>query len=166
MMGAPTETVDELNATRELMLAIVRDHPNSIIATPNRFRPLKNTELYDLAVEHNYIPPESASEWATHELEHASPLPWVDKKMKKLMDLMLIGSYFVDRKATKVASGDTVIEKCVRLTDRIYGPIGRWRMRTGNTAFFFELPIYRAINFALKHVTPSFASEKPTLDIR
>jgi magnesium-protoporphyrin IX monomethyl ester (oxidative) cyclase len=166
MMGSPTETFDELNATRELMVAIVRDHPNSIIGTPNRFRPLKNTELYDLAVEHNYIPPETASEWAEHEVEHASPLPWVDKKMKKLMDLMLIGSYFVDRKATKVASGDTVIEKCVRLIDRIYGPIGRWRMRTGNTAFFFELPIYRAINFALKHVTPSFASEKPTLDIR
>jgi len=162
LMGAPTETIEELNETRELMLAIVRDHPNSIIATPNRFRPLKNTELYDLAIENDYIPPESASEWGTHELENASPLPWVDKKMKKLMDLMLIGSYFVDRKASKVASGNTWVEKCVRAIDILYGPIGRWRMRTGNTAFFFEMPVYRTVNSILKHVSPSYASDEIT----
>ena len=162
LMGVPTETIEELNATRELMLAIVRDHPNSIIATPNRFRPLVNTELYDLAVEHDYVPPESASEWQSHELEDASSLPWVDEKMKKLMDMMLVGSYFVDRKAAKVASGNTLVERGVRLIDQVYGPIGRWRMRTGNTSFFIELPIYRAANRMLKHLTPSFKTNRPT----
>ena len=72
MMGAPTETAEELKATRDLMLAIVRDHPNSIIATPNRFRPLKNTELYDLAIESGYTPPSTASEWLEYVIESAS----------------------------------------------------------------------------------------------
>tara|TARA_Y100000310_G_scaffold286930_1_gene311500 strand:+ start:318 stop:1877 length:1560 start_codon:yes stop_codon:yes gene_type:complete len=162
LMGVPTESYEELNATRELMLAIVRDHPNSIIATPNRFRPLMNTELYDLAIENDYVPPKSASDWEAHELEQASPLPWVDNKMKKLMDMMLIGSYFVDRKASKVASGKTLVEKCIRVIDKVYGPIGRWRMRSGNTTFFIELPIYRTANKLLKYVTPSFASKKLT----
>ena len=84
--------------------------------------------------------------------------------MKKLMDLILVGSYFVDRKASKVASGNTMVEKGIRLIDNIYGPIGRWRMRTGNTALFVELPIYRAANRILKHLTPSFETKQPTLN--
>ena len=166
MMGAPTETFEELDATRKLMVSIVDDHPNSIIGTPNRFRPLKNTELYDLAVEHNYVPPESAVEWKAHEVEDAAPLPWVDKRNKRLMDLILIGSYFVDRKAYKVAAGNSRIEKFVRAADKVYGPVGRWRMRTGNTRFFVELPVYRMINFFLRYFSPSFESSKSTPDIR
>ncbi|GIT67651.1 MAG: hypothetical protein Ct9H300mP25_11230 [Acidobacteriota bacterium] len=42
--------------------------------------------------------------------------------------------------------------------------LGRWRMRTGNRAFFIELPIYRAANRLLKHLTPSFKTKKPTLN--
>jgi radical SAM superfamily enzyme YgiQ (UPF0313 family) len=145
MMGAPTETAEELKATRDLMLAIVRDHPNSIIGTPNRFRPLKNTELYDLAIESGYTSPTTASEWLEYEIESATgtdSLPWISEEMKKMMDLILIGSYFIDRKARKVATGNSVIEKFARLVDNVYGPIGRWRFRSGNTSFFIELPIY------------------------
>jgi anaerobic magnesium-protoporphyrin IX monomethyl ester cyclase len=163
MMGTPTETTEELNATRDLMLTIVRDHPNSIIGTPNRFRPLKNTELYDLAIENGYTPPSTANEWLEYEIESASgtdSLPWISEEMKKVMDLILIGSYFVDRKAMKVATGNTVVEKIVRLADIVYGPIARWRLRSGNTRFFIELPIYKFVNNISKSFTPNFESRK------
>jgi len=163
MMGAPTETAEELKATRDLMLAIVKDHPNSIIGTPNRFRPLRNTELYDLAIENGYVPPSTAEEWLEYEVESASgtdSLPWISEEMKKLMDLILIGSYFVDRKAVKVATGNSAIEKFVRLVDNVYGPIGRWRLRNGNTRFFIELPIYKFVNNIAKAFTPNFESQK------
>ena len=77
-----------------------------------------------------------------------------------MMDLILIGSYFVDRKALKVATGDSVIEKFVRLVDNVYGPIARWRLRNGNTKFFIELPIYKFANNIAKSFTPSFDSKK------
>lgn len=163
MMGAPTETVEELRATRDLMLAIVKDHPNSIIGTPNRFRPLKNTQLYDLAIENGYIPPSTAQDWLEYEIESASgtdSLPWINNEMKKLMDLMLIGSYFIDGKATKVATGNTPLEKIIRLIDKLYGPIGRWRLRNGNTRFLVEVPLYKLANSASKSFTPSFGPKK------
>jgi len=163
MMGAPSETAEELNATRDLMLAIVKDHPNSIIGTPNRFRPLKNTELYDLALENGYVPPSTAKEWLEYEVESATgtdSLPWISDEMKKMMDLILIGSYFVDRKAIKVATGNSAIEKFVRFVDNVYGPIGRWRLRSGNTRFFIELPIYKFANSISKSFTPNFDSKK------
>ena len=163
MMGAPTETAEELKATRDLMLAIVRDHPNSIIGTPNRFRPLKNTELYDLAIESGYTPPSTANEWLEYEIESATgtdSLPWISEEIKKMMDLILIGSYFIDRKAIKVATGNSAIEKFVRLVDNVYGPIARWRLRNGNTKFFIELPIYKFANNIAKEFTPNFESKK------
>ena len=166
MMGAPTETAEELKATRDLMLAIVRDHPNSIIGTPNRFRPLKNTELYDLAIESGYTSPTTASEWLEYEIESATgtdSLPWISDEMKKMMDLILIGSYFIDRKAMKVATGNSVIEKFIRLVDNVYGPIGRWRFRSGNTSFFIELPIYKFANNIAKLFTANFYSKKPEI---
>ena len=83
-----------------------------------------------------------------------------------MMDLMLIGSYFIDHKARNVATGNSLLEVSIRAIDRIYGPIGRWRMRTGNTTFFIELGVYQLINSFLKRLTPSFATESSTLDIR
>ncbi len=126
-------------------------------------KPLKNTELYDLAIESGYTPPSTANEWLEYEIESASgtdSLPWISEEMKKMMDLILIGSYFVDRKAIKVATGDSVIEKFVRLVDNVYGPIARWRLRNGNTKFFIELPIYTFANNIAKSFTPSFDSKK------
>ena len=83
-----------------------------------------------------------------------------EQEMKKMMDLILIGSYFIDRKAMKVATGNSVIEKLVRLVDNLYGPIGRWRLRSGNTRFFIELPIYKFANNIAKSFTPNFDSKK------
>mgnify|MGYP001488981794 CR=1 FL=1 len=76
------------------------------------------------------------------------------------MDLILIGSYFIDRKAMKVATGNSVMEKFARLVDNVYGPIGRWRFRSGNTSFFIELPIYKFANNIAKLFTVNFESKK------
>ena len=77
-----------------------------------------------------------------------------------MMDLILIGSYFIDRKAVKVARGNSAIEKFVRFVDNVYGPIGRWRLRNGNTRFFIELSIYKFANSIAKSFTPNFDSKK------
>ena len=153
MMGAPTETIEDLQATRSLILQLTKEHPNAIIMMPNRFRPLVNTELYDLAVENGYQPPVTLKEWASMEIESIHNLPWIDKKMKKMMDLLLVGSYFVDRKATRIAIGSSFIERFVRLADHIYGPIGRWRMNSGNTTFLVEPRIYQFANALMKRYT-------------
>ena len=84
---------------------------------------LKNTALYDLAIESGYTSPTSASEWLEYEIESAAgtdSLPWISEEIKRMMDLILIGSYFIDRKAMKVAIGNSVIEKFARFVDNVY----------------------------------------------
>ena len=127
---------------------------------------LKNTALYGLAIKSGYTSPTSASEWLEYEIESATgtdSLPWISEEMKKMMDLILIGSYFIDRKAMKVATGNSVIEKFVRIVDNVYGPIGRWRFRSGNTSFFIELPIYKFANNIAKLFAANFYSKKPKI---
>ena len=99
IMGAPTETLDDLKKTRDLMLQLVEDHPNCIIFPPNKFRPLPGTELYDLAKkEWNYEMPDTLEEWANIEVEADISTDWYDKKFQKFYNLLFTASYFIDNK--------------------------------------------------------------------
>ena len=66
----------------------------------------------------------------------------------------------VARKAIKVAVGNTPLEKIIRLIDKLYGPIGRWRLRSGNTRFLVELPLYKLVNNLSKAFTPNFGPKE------
>ena len=46
LTGVPGETVEELKMTRDLIQQLVEEHPNCIVFTPNRYRPLPGTELF------------------------------------------------------------------------------------------------------------------------
>jgi radical SAM superfamily enzyme YgiQ (UPF0313 family) len=144
IMGLPTETLEDLKQTRDLMLALVRDNPRCVIFQPNKFRPLPGTELFDLILEkYAYGPPKNLSEWSHIEAEGDFTQPWYEKGMKEFMDLMLVGSYFIDNKAVQLNTGKTLAYKIFRLTHYLYGPIAKLRFRKGWARFLVEYQIYR-----------------------
>ncbi len=143
IMGLPTETLEELKMTRDMILKLVAEHPNCIIFQPNKFRPLPDTELFEMAVrDWGYAEPITLNDWANIEVEGDYTAPWLTKEMKKFCDLMLVSCYFIDRKAQKVTKGVSMVERSIRMIDRLYGPIARYRFKRGLHQAFLEYELY------------------------
>ena len=148
IMGIPTETLDELKATRDLMLQLVADHPNCIIFPPNRFRPLPGTELYRVAEkEWGYEMPLTLESWANIEVEgKESSTGWYSAAMVQGFNLMLICSYFIDNKLARVASGSSLFYHLVRLANSIYRPVALVRLKYWLTQGLAEYYLYRSLS--------------------
>jgi anaerobic magnesium-protoporphyrin IX monomethyl ester cyclase len=144
IMGIPTETLDELKMTRDLMLGLVEDHPNCIIFPPNKFRPLPGTELYAIAkTEWGYQMPGTLDAWENIEVEGDISHEWYGEEFRRFCNLLLIGSYFIDNKAARVATGKSLFYRLMRLINRLYRPLVRWRLRHGIAGWLVEYHAYR-----------------------
>lgn len=147
IMGLPTETLEELKKTRDLMLQLVEDHPNCIIFPPNKFRPLPGTELYDIAKdEWNYEMPDTLEAWANIEVEGDISTQWYDKEFQRFCNLLLTSSYFVDNKVLRVTEGKTIPYKLVRLLNKLYRPLALFRLRNGLSRALFEYTAFRLVS--------------------
>lgn len=152
IMGTPTETLDDLKQTRDLMLQLVADHPNCLVFPPNTFRPLPGTELYDVAKrEWGYEMPSTLDAWANIEVEGDIDGPWYDAAMRRFRNLMLITSYFVDDKVARMTSGKTALTRFARVLNAVYRPIARFRLRHGLSRLLVEYWAYRVM---LRLLTP------------
>ena len=144
MMGVPTETFEELKKTRDLMLQLVDDHSNCIVFPPNKFRPLPGTELYTLAQkEWDYQMPNTLEEWANIEVEADISNQWYEARIQRFSNLMLICSYFVDDKITKMSEGRTLFLKIIRVLSKLYKPFAMLRLKHGWSRVLIEYELYR-----------------------
>jgi len=143
IVGLPGETIDDLRKTQKLMLALVRDNPNAIVFTPNKYRPLPGTELYELALRHEYKSPEKLEGWVNVEVEGDYMLPWYNRKMVQAIDMMRITSFFIDDKVFKVETGNTFRFRLIRMFARIYAPLAKLRLRRGFSGFLFEQKLFQ-----------------------
>lgn len=153
IIGVPSETLDELRATRDLWFKLLADNPRAIIFTPNRFRPLPGTELFETAVrDFGYDPPRTLRAWAEVELENEAVFPWYPEGMAEFCNLMVIASYAVDDKIFRFSEGSSALYRALRAAARAYGPIARFRLRHGIDALLVEHHLYRAAKAALMAV--------------
>ena len=77
IIGMPTETTEELNATLDLILWIHSVHKR-IIVTVGPYLPYPGTALYNWTIEHGFIPPQRMEDWGS--IDRWSKdlrLPWV-----------------------------------------------------------------------------------------
>jgi len=64
IIGFPTETVDEIRMTMELVQQLIDDNPNLENPFINIYTPYPGTPIFDLAVKQGFLPPSSLEEWA------------------------------------------------------------------------------------------------------
>jgi radical SAM superfamily enzyme YgiQ (UPF0313 family) len=146
IMGLPTETLDDLHQTRDLMLRLVEDNPNCLIFPPNKFRPLPGTELYHVAQSQwGYHMPDTLEAWSNIEVEGDIDSQWYEKGMASFCNLMLVGAYFVDNKIDRVTEGKSALTRFARLVNRFYGPFARLRLRHGWSKILVEYWAYRLL---------------------
>jgi anaerobic magnesium-protoporphyrin IX monomethyl ester cyclase len=146
IVGTPTETFEDLQATKNLLLQVVKDNPKAIIPRPNMFVPLPSTPMFDMAVEEGYDPPKTLDEWilleqAVGDFKH----PWMDKRCLSYIRLLDFGSLFMDRKVEKVTSGGTLFFKFARLVTFLYYPIIMFRLKHDLHQFFIEYYVFRTL---------------------
>ena len=160
IMGLPTETIEDLHKTRDLMLQIVDDHPNALIFTPNKFRPLPGTELYDVAKkEWGYTMPDTLEAWSNIEVEGDISSQWYDDEIQRFCNLMLISSYFIDNKVAKVTQGRTLFFKFLRLVNATYRPIARYRLKHSLSRGLVEYWAYRNASRLLTSMQARLATQ-------
>ena len=152
MMGVPTETIDELKETRDLMFQLIEDNPNCIVNPPNKFRPLPGTELYELAQqEWGYVMPSTLDAWAEIENEAGcSTDGWYSPEVARFLNVMLVAAYFIDNKVGKLLGKGTWFTALARVANFTYAPVARFRLKNNFTRFFLE---YKLFIFAAKLLT-------------
>lgn len=154
IMGLPTETLDDIKKTRDLIFQLVEDNPNCIIFQPNKFRPLPGTELYDLAAkEWGYQMPDTLEAWAGIEVEADNGYAWHDPAISRFCNLMLVSSYFVDNKIKKLQTGNQLLYRFARVANFLYGPIARFRLRHGLDRAYFEWWLYQYFTHLFSKMT-------------
>ncbi len=143
IVGLPGETMDDLVRSQQLILRLLKDNPSALMFTPNKYRPLPGTKLYDLALQNGYQKPRRLEEWARVEVEGDYHAPWYDKRSTATINMMQVTSYFVDNKLFKVKAGDTWRFRLLRLAARLYAPLARARLRHNFSALLVENLIFR-----------------------
>lgn len=64
MAGFPGETEGDIRKTIELMKRLKRENPTAVIWKINTYTPYPGTELFDLAVQYGFKPPERFEDWS------------------------------------------------------------------------------------------------------
>ena len=143
IVGLPTETLEDLKSTAALMLQLINENPRCIISTPNIFRPLPGTELFDLARnDWDFHVPDSLLGWARMEVETEYDLPWMEPVNKRFIRMLLMSSYFIDDKINKMETGNTVLMRVLKILNKCYRPIARFRLRYGISGLLVERFFY------------------------
>lgn len=149
LVGLPGETLDDLRKTRELILRILAENPSAIIFAPNKYRPLPGTELYEAALACGYRKPESQEEWVHVEVEGSFRPPWYSRECFRMINMMIVTSYFIDDKLSRLTKGDSLKYRLLKLVGRLYSPLARFRFRHGCASFLVE---YRIFNYVARHL--------------
>lgn len=159
IVGIPSETMEDLERTKQLMVRLVEENPHCIIFQPNKFRPVPGTELFEIAQrEWQYAPPDTLEAWGEIEVEGDFTASWYTEGMKQYCDLLLLGSYFIDDKIIKVTKGDTLAYGILRLLSRLYAPVIRFRLKYNLYQWLVE---YRLYQFASRYLARHGSLLKP-----
>jgi hypothetical protein len=142
MVGFPGETIEDLHATRNLIIQLIRENPAALIFPPNKFRPLPGTELYETAIRFGYQAPVTVEGWINVEVEGDFRFPWYTDEFAAMINMMQVTSYFLDDKLSRLATGRSLRHFLVRLIGRLYKPFAKFRYRHGLTAFLIEFRLY------------------------
>jgi len=142
LIGLPGETLDDLAATRALILQLLQDNPAAIVFPPNKYRPLPGTGLFAAAVEHGYLPPATLEGWIDVEVEGDFRPPWYSRDFAAMVDMMQVAAYFIDNKLFTFSLGSGIRNILIKLVGRIYQPIARLRYRHGIAVLLVEHWLY------------------------
>jgi anaerobic magnesium-protoporphyrin IX monomethyl ester cyclase len=85
MAGLPTETMEDLHKTTDLIQKMKQADPQIRIPSWRVFTPYPGTDLYALAVKEGWQPPKTLEEWANYDFNTVR-MPWLKGKQKRIIE--------------------------------------------------------------------------------
>ncbi len=125
MAGFPGETVDDLQATAEQILALTADNPRALVSPVYLYTPWPGTPMAREAEAYGYRPPSSLEDWVRLDWSR-SPLPDLPADLRRRIHGLHTMTLFVDDKAGAYGTG-----LAGRALTAAYRPIARRRLRAG-----------------------------------
>lgn len=83
--GFPTETIDELMMTIDLMIRLPKENPKAIIESLCMYTPHPCTKLYDVAMQLGLKPPTKLADWASWSYYNEAQMTWFSDDEKKIL---------------------------------------------------------------------------------
>jgi len=83
--GFPTETVDDLYKTTDLIYEMKKLDPNIRIPAWRVFTPYPGTDLFGVSLAQGWQPPKTLEEWANYDFNTVR-MPWIDGKKKGIIE--------------------------------------------------------------------------------
>ena len=81
IVGLPTETKEEFEATIDLLYKIYKIHPRAAAFTLGAYMPYPGSLMYDFAVKQGFMPPEKTEDWGKIDrFRKDFSTPWADGK--------------------------------------------------------------------------------------
>ena len=141
MTGIPTETIDEMLMTVNMLVRLKKENPN---IEPGFFLFISwpKTEIYDLAIKSGFIPPKSLEEWGSIKWrlgldeKYSRFRPWLTKEFIEMYKKVLM---MVD--STDYSSKARTSNFFLRTIANLYSPIAKFRL---NNACYSCMPEYIA----------------------
>ena len=121
MAGFPTETIEDLYKTTDLIYKMKEINPQIRIPAWRVFTPYPGTDLYNLAIKEGWCPPKILEEWASYDFNTVK-MPWVKGKIKKIINNVVFMISFIEIDKTR---GGGIYFKLAK----IFGKIVNWRWK-------------------------------------
>jgi anaerobic magnesium-protoporphyrin IX monomethyl ester cyclase len=146
MVGFPTETIEEMQATMRLAVQLIDENPYAMIAGVYVLVPYPGTEIYDIATAAGFQPPSTLEEWAEFNRQQLLT-PWVARNPEVLgiAEFTRLTSRFVDGKRLPRRL-DHALGGMTGLSETSFEGLSalvKERWRSGN---FSQVEVFRAFN--------------------
>jgi len=132
MAGFPTETIEDLYSTTDLIRKMKQLDPQIRIPGWRVFTPYPGTDLYKLAIQEGWQPPKTLEEWANYDFATVK-MPWVKGKKERIIKNV---SFLINYLEMSKTRGRGFFFKLAKL----FGKIVDWRWR--NHLFSWSLERY------------------------
>lgn len=135
VVGFPTETVEELKMTVDLISKLLKGNPKARISGIGCYTPYPGTPLFEESKKYGYVPPSKLEDWSTYAVDNIN-VPWLGSSGKAMVEGLQFVSFFVDNKPNDIAA-----PFYVRIIGGLYRSIAFKRMESLNFKFPIEIKI-------------------------
>lgn len=142
MVGYPTEDIDELFKTIELVDYIMKIDPKAYFSSFHLITPYPGTEFYQIVQQYGFKVPTTLEEWADVRWEFGNA-SWVNQQMRKIDLNLTLLTYFIDRKGLD-KTGNNLLLMIITKILMIFAKF-HWKYKLFRFCPEFRL-LYRLVN--------------------
>jgi SAM-dependent methyltransferase len=138
--GLPTETEEDIFKSTDLVFQLLRENPHCHMTLFNQFTPYPGSELFEMSMRYGYKPPKTLRDWGDFGPENSARImPWLSRRMVKLLDTLYITCFFIDKKLDIHFVSNKFTFQLLKVLIRIYRPFARMRFKKHLTVLPLEV---------------------------